>query len=69
MPYHHSEDIADQKHSVELFGQLGEETFGYAVRHLEVIERFGRFPHRNVVLGHDFTVEEIAFLKERNSSF
>lgn len=69
MPYQHSEDIADQKRSVELFAQIDKETLGYAVRHLEVVERFGRFPHRNAILGRDSTVEEIAFLKEPNSSF
>ncbi len=67
MPFEHSEDLADQRRAVELF-RAGtddahkEEHIGYAVRHLEIIERFGRFPHRNAILGRDSTPEEIAFL-------
>ena len=41
----------------------------YADRHREIIERFGRFPHRNAALGRDSTPEELAFLDEPNSSF
>ncbi len=67
LPFEHSEDLADQRRSVELFragtaGERKEEHVGYAVRHLEIIERFGRFPHRNAILGRDSTAEEIAFL-------
>ena len=69
MPYQHSEDLDDQRRSIELFGALGEESQDYARRHLEVIERFDRFPHRNDVLGRESTVEETAFLEEPNSSF
>lgn len=69
MPYQHTEDLEEQRRSVELFATLDEETSDYAVRHLEIIERFGRFPHRNAVLGRQSTDEETAFLKEPNSSF
>ncbi len=70
MPLQHSEDIEDQAHSVELFRTLeDDETFKYTLRHQEIIERFGRFPHRNAALGRDSTAEEIAFLQEPNSSF
>ncbi len=63
MPFEHSEDIADQHRAVELFRALGNETYlDYAVRHLEVIEEFGRFPHRNHALGRVNTAEEQAWL-------
>ncbi len=52
MPFQHSEDIADQRRSVALFTALGDEyQLGYAKKHHDVIERFGRFPHRNAILG------------------
>ena len=43
--------------------------YDYSVKHLEIIERFGRFPHRNEILGRESTPEEIEFLKEPGSSF
>lgn len=70
MPLQHSENLADQARSVELFSTLEDDkTFEYTLRHQEIIARFGRFPHRNAALGRSSTVEEIAFLQERNSSF
>ena len=52
MPFQHSEDLDDQERSVALFTALGdEEQLKFAKKHHEVIERFGRFPHRNAVLG------------------
>lgn len=70
MPYMHSESLADQKMSVSLFRSVGDpEAMAAALRHLEIIERFGRFPHRNAVLGRRSTPEEDAFLLEPNSSF
>lgn len=52
MPFQHSEDLEDQKGSVALFTALGDDyQLGYARKHHDVIERFGRFPHRNAVLG------------------
>ena len=70
LPFEHSEDPAVQARSVELFATLeNEETLGYALRHKEIIDRFGRFPHRNEVLGRESTPEEIEFLQEPNSSF
>ena len=63
LPFEHSEDIADQHRAVELFRTMGDETYlDYAVRHLEVIEQFGRFPHRNRALGRVSTPEEQAWL-------
>ena len=73
VPFMHSENRAHQQRSVMLFQQLAEERAyfdtSYAVRHQEVIERFGRFPHRNTVLGRVSTPVELAFLKQPGSSF
>lgn len=74
LPFEHSESVEDQRRSVELFLALdaeleAPEVLDYAVRHREVIERFGRFPHRNEVLGRASTPEEEEFLKEPGSSF
>ncbi|UUP18029.1 DUF924 family protein [Nitratireductor thuwali] len=64
MPFQHSEISADQEHSVMLFKSLGdEEAIKYAVEHRDIIEKFGRFPHRNRALGRESTREEIAFLE------
>ena len=62
LPLEHSEDLEDQDRSVALFEKLGSaEYLDYAVKHRDVIVRFGRFPHRNAVLGRASTEEEIAF--------
>jgi len=61
MPLMHSEDLGDQQRSLALFAGLGDpEITDFARKHYEAIERFGRFPHRNAVLGRDSTPEEIA---------
>ena len=80
LPFEHSEDAADQRRSVALFRRLAEEATGtaadaarerldHAIRHQRIIERFGRFPHRNRVLGRESTAEEAAFLAEPGSAF
>lgn len=70
LPLEHSETLADQERSVALFRALGNADYlDYAIRHRDVIERFGRFPHRNAVLGRQSTAEELAFLDEPGSSF
>lgn len=70
LPFQHSEDLADQQRSVGLFTALGNPlSLDYAIRHQDVIERFGRFPHRNAILGRQSTEEEEAFLEEPGSSF
>jgi uncharacterized protein (DUF924 family) len=74
LPFEHSEELDDQRLSVELFRGLAtemgsEDLLGYAVRHLEIIERFGRFPHRNEILGRRTTPEETKFLSGPDSSF
>lgn len=64
MPFQHSEVSADQEHAVMLFKALGnEEGLRYAVEHRDIIQRFGRFPHRNRALGRTSTREEEAFLE------
>ena len=71
MPLQHSEALSDQTLSVELFGRLDEDPdwLVYAERHREIVQRFGRFPHRNAALGRETTAEEAAFLTQPNSSF
>lgn len=61
MPFQHSEDLADQRRSLLLFTALGDaEQLKYAKKHYGVIEKFGRFPHRNAVLGRKPTALEAA---------
>jgi len=63
MPFQHSEARAVQARSIELFTQLGlAENLDYAQRHKNVIDRFGRFPHRNAVLGRESTTAELQFI-------
>jgi uncharacterized protein (DUF924 family) len=69
LPFEHSEALADQKLACELMRPLGEEQYDYAVRHKAIIERFGRFPHRNAILGRESTPEEVEFLKQPGSGF
>ena len=61
MPFQHSENMADQNRSILLFTELGDERFvKYAKLHHDIIERFGRFPHRNATLGRAPRPEEVA---------
>ena len=79
LPFEHSEAIADQNRSVELmralvqaepeFSKDLENGLDYALRHREVIERFGQFPHRNEILGRQSTPAEKAFLEQPGSRF
>jgi uncharacterized protein (DUF924 family) len=71
LPLEHSEELADQDRCVELMRKLDQEPswLDYAVRHRDIIARFGRFPHRNAVLGRDSTDEECEFLAQPGSSF
>jgi uncharacterized protein (DUF924 family) len=74
MPFMHSESVEDQRRSVELFERLsGEEgapdVVSYAVAHKDIVERFGRFPHRNGILGRETTPEEVVFLTTEGSTF
>jgi len=70
MPYVHSESALVHAQAVTLFSQPGmEDTLRFELRHQTIIERFGRYPHRNAVLGRSSTTEELAFLSEPGSSF
>jgi uncharacterized protein (DUF924 family) len=69
MPFMHSEQLSDQQRCVELFRQAGDtDNLGYAQDHADIIRRFGRFPHRNRVLGRITTPEEQAFLDKSGFS-
>jgi uncharacterized protein (DUF924 family) len=70
LPFQHSEDRADQALSVELFAQLGNaEWTRYALKHKAIIDRFGRFPHRNAVLDRHSSAEEVEILRQREDWF
>ncbi len=75
MPFEHAEDARLQERSVELFGALAAQNAGYegvvdyAHRHRGVIARFGRFPHRNPILGRASTPEELDYLAQPGSGF
>ena len=74
LPFEHAEDLALQQRGVALNEALGRETHRkntaeWAIRHRDIIARFGRFPHRNQILGRESTPEEIEFLKTPGSSF
>jgi len=70
LPFEHSEDRGDQALAVDLIRRLGHaEWTRYAEAHQAIIDRFGRFPHRNAILGRASTAEEIAALKEPMGSF
>ena len=80
LPFEHSENLVDQDRSVGLYGELltavptvHRDTFSsfldFAVKHRDVIRQFGRFPHRNQILGRESTPEEKTFLEQPGSSF
>ena len=70
MPYMHSESALVHKQAVALFSQPGmEDNLNFELRHQSIIDRFGRFPHRNAILGRASSAEELAFLREPGSSF
>lgn len=75
LPFEHSEDLADQAEALRLFEQLGRkeppfaDLLQWAQKHHDVVARFGRFPHRNAILGRDSTPEEAEFLQQPGSTF
>lgn len=74
LPFEHSEDLADQRLAVKLFAALDDapgmaDVFDYALAHYCVIHRFGRFPHRNALLGRPSSADEEAFLCQPGSRF
>jgi uncharacterized protein (DUF924 family) len=63
MPFMHSEDLADQDRAIALFGQADlSDNLHWAKHHREIVSRFGRFPHRNAILGRQSTREELDYL-------
>ena len=70
IPFMHSELLSDQEKSVELYRSLGLEiNLKFAIEHRDIIARFGRFPHRNKILGRDSTDEEKLFLEKEHQGF
>ncbi|WP_153102161.1 DUF924 family protein [Paraburkholderia hayleyella] len=74
LPFEHDETLASQREALRLFKALeaepgGEGYYAFALQHAVIVERFGRFPHRNAVLSRPSTEEESAFLREPGSSF
>jgi uncharacterized protein (DUF924 family) len=75
LPYEHSESLADQDEALRLFAQLGRDhpelagLLQWAQKHQVIVARFGRFPHRNAVLGRASTDAELEFLKQPGSGF
>ena len=64
LPFGHSEDVADQERSVALCHFLGSPDAAHSARHRDIIKRFGRFPHRNPILGRNMTAKEQEFLDQ-----
>lgn len=70
LPFEHSENLADQDRAVELFTQDGNDSgLTWAIKHRDIIVEFGRFPHRNVILGRENTPQEAHFLTQPGSSY
>jgi uncharacterized protein (DUF924 family) len=70
MPHMHSESSMVHEQAVKLFSQPGlENNLDFEIRHKKIIDRFGRFPHRNAILGRVSTAEELEFLKQPGSGF
>lgn len=70
MPYMHSESLAIHKLAIDLYKRNGiESNYQFEIKHKTIIERFGRYPHRNKILNRQSTAEEIEFLNQDNSSF
>jgi len=70
LPYMHSESALVHTQAALLFAQPGmEDNLRFELRHKEIIDHFGRYPHRNAILGRTSTAEELAFLSEPGSAF
>lgn len=68
LPFMHSEDLSDQDRSVELFTAAGlSNNLRFAKHHREIVRRFGRFPHRNAILGRESTAEELTWLASKDA--
>jgi uncharacterized protein (DUF924 family) len=70
LPFMHSESLLVHTHAVSLFSQAGlENNLNFELRHRDILLRFGRYPHRNAMLGRSSTAEELFFLSQPGSSF
>ncbi|MFC0445024.1 DUF924 family protein [Pseudidiomarina halophila] len=70
MPYMHSESLVIHEQAMQLFNQPGlENNYDFEVKHRDILLRFGRYPHRNAILGRTTTAEEHAFMQQPGSSF
>jgi uncharacterized protein (DUF924 family) len=70
MPYMHSESLLVHQEALRLFALPGlEDNLQFEQRHLAILQRFGRYPHRNAILGRKSTAHELAFLQEPGSAF
>ncbi|WP_444996522.1 DUF924 family protein [Aliikangiella sp. IMCC44359] len=70
MPLMHSESLIVHEQAEKLFSQPGlEDSYDYEIKHKKIIEQFGRYPHRNKILGRESSDEELAFLTQPDSSF
>ena len=70
MPFMHSESAVIHEEAVNLFRDLGiVNNLDFELKHKKIVDRFGRYPHRNIILGRESSPEELAFLEEPNSSF
>ena len=70
MPFMHSESLKVHEQVLPLFEKNGiQSTLDYELKHKNIIERFGRYPHRNAILGRESTEEELTFLSQPGSSF
>ncbi|MDN6626540.1 MAG: DUF924 domain-containing protein [Pisciglobus halotolerans] len=70
MPFMHSESLAIHEYALEYFSKKGlEESLKYEKAHRDILMRFGRYPHRNKIMGRESTLEEVEFLKQPGSSF
>jgi uncharacterized protein (DUF924 family) len=70
LPYEHAEDLALQNESIRLYTELGGAGWmEFVIKHQEIIAEFGRFPHRNAVLGRQSTPEELAYMEAHGRGF
>ncbi len=70
LPFMHSESLVIHQQALALYEKLGNaNSLAFEIKHLEIIKKFGRYPHRNSILGRSSTVEEVSFLQQPNSSF
>jgi len=70
LPFMHSESLVIHNEAVNLYQQLGNESsLAFELKHRDIIEKFGRYPHRNAILNRQSSQVELEFLRQPNSSF